>query len=191
MNEIIRQLQQARADAALQWAASLRLRLGCYAIGLILMLYAALVITDEVAAKQEQFSQISTRLLKIQRLAEDDRWEQRLQSEQATWDSWQQRLWLADSPSLARATVQAEFENIGRELALRAAQVRVGELEQQGPVYTIDVELRAQYRRDAATRLITWLAEHPKLLTINRLEVQLAGNRRIDLMLTAYVLVGE
>ena len=83
-----------------------RLRLGLYAVGIILLWYVILALGAQAHAVHAQYFSAAEKYASVLRVASQKQWPQRERRARASLVQWQSLLWQANSPGLA----QAEFQ---------------------------------------------------------------------------------
>ncbi len=101
-------LQQFRA----QLQENSRLRMGCWIILLILVLYLIMILQDKNRELHSQFSQYGGELLRLEKVADGKKWRQRAQSEMNAWTDELKHFPLIESQGMAIAGIENKIRAI-------------------------------------------------------------------------------
>lgn len=168
---------------------SSRLRAGVWAILLLIVLYFVLVVADLSDELSSQYQQQYERLIKVQKLQGQDFWQERRRHELAINQKLLTRMRRAESESLARADLQVEIEEVLRLARLRSPSISMGTFEPMQDlegVQKLSAQINAQLNKGSALELLKALAEIQSLLTVERFDMTLDRNRRVQMQITAY-----
>ena len=169
-------------------AASLRLRLGAWAVAFIVLFYAVLVQGDRVAAAYDEYADGADRFARAERLRGQGEWSELLAAEQERNEQLSALFWEAETQGLAEASLQAALQELLRPLEFRNMRIQSG-VSQPVPdvpgLWQIQAQVNAGYRQGAELQLLHKIATHPRKLVVNRLDL-VPQNRRLLLIVSAY-----
>jgi len=172
----------------LELKQNFRLRMGLWLIGLIVLFYLALVQSVRVDDAHSAFVQQAERLDRAEILLGQDDWVSRAEAENAAFVELSARLWQAETLGLAQANLQGALSAITQTLNLRNSRMRSGTaqvVEGVDGLWQIQVQLDARYELGDELGLLYQLAQSPKLMIVERLDLQ-PNTRRLSLIVSGY-----
>jgi len=181
-----------RQNILREWRANLRLRWGVGAIALILAGYALLLLQEQRAVYRKDFSRLQARLSRMQLLAAHPEWRELAQEFRARRIAWEERLWRADSPGMAHATVEAWLVAQTRKAKLDKLRVQVAQavrLEGEGldDLWQVGASLQGSADMAGILRLLHILESDARLHRIDRLDIDGPPDRpRLSINLRVY-----
>ncbi|PVY79076.1 hypothetical protein C8D92_101282 [Tamilnaduibacter salinus] len=122
-------IDSIRRDIRQQWQESPLLRLGSWAIGLILLIYVLLWMDDRLALEQLEWRRAQANIAERQALAQQDYWPAMLEALENQREEALQKAWNRRTTGLAKAAVR-EFINgsvSDSPLGLRVRSVELAE----------------------------------------------------------------
>lgn len=171
-------------------AENTRLRLGAWAILLIVVFYVVLVQSDRVDAAFDDYAIEAGRLARVEATLTSGDWQDLVVAERETNTALAAKLWRADTSGLAQATVQAALGEIMQGLNLRNARIRPG-VSQAVPDaaggWRVQMQFSAAYRRGMELEVLHRVATYPRKLVVDRLDLN-RNNDRLRLIVSAYFL---
>lgn len=184
MSSLTRQLEQARAELQ----QNTRLRLGVWLILIIAIVYVLLVQSDRNDGARADYAGQLERLRKAQHLSGQDGWNSALSTAQERSDGLQSLFWEAETEGLAQASLQAALNEMISGLQIRNPRLRSGASQPVNnlpDVWQVQTQLEGTYRKGAELQLLYAIAQHPKQLVIDRLDLS-RQNSRLLVLVSAY-----
>ena len=181
-------LQAAWERARSELSANLRLRVGVWAVALIVLFYTVLVQGDRVTAAYDEYAGGADRYARAERLRGQAQWSELLAAEQARNEQLGALFWEAETQGLAEASLQAALQELLKPLEFRNMRMQSG-VSQPVPdvpdLWQIQAQVTAGYRQGAELQLLHKIATHPRKLVVNRLDL-VPQNRRLLMIVSAY-----
>lgn len=148
-------IDRLKQDFSQQWQASPLLRLGGWAIGLILLVYLLLWMDDRLALEQLEWRRAAGDIAESRSLAQQDYWPAMVgaleeRREQLLRDAWNQR-----TTGLAQAAVR-EFVNASVSSSPLGLRVRNIELAEPQPVIDGVHEMRGRLTVSTEESAVPW-----------------------------------
>jgi hypothetical protein len=184
MNAALKEWVKLRQEVA----ANTRLRVGIWAILLIVIFYGLLLQADRVSEEINAYNNQATRLEKILAIQNQEGWQTILEQEKKTTETLQTFLWQADTLGIAQASLQRALNDLLTNLKFRNIRLKFGvakPLEGAQDVWQVQAQINAHYRKGDEVRLLHDLAAHPNKLVVDRLELHSRGPRML-LQVSAY-----
>ena len=181
-------LKMAWARLRSELAANLRLRLGAWAAGFIVLFYVVLVQGDRVDAAYDEYADSADRFTRAERLRGQGEWSELLAAERSRNEQLSALFWEAETQGLAEASLQAALQEALKPLEFRNLRIQSG-VSQPVPnvpgLWQIQAQVNAGYRQGAELQLLHQIATHPRKLVVNRLDL-VPQNSRLLLIVSAY-----
>ena len=169
-------------------AGNLRLRLGAWAAGFIVLFYVVLVQGDRVDAAYDEYADSADRFTRAERLRGQEEWSELLAAERSRNEQLSALFWEAETQGLAEASLQAALQELLKPLEFRNMRIQSG-VSQPVPdvpgLWQIQAQVNAGYRQGAELQLLHKIATHPRKLVVNRLDL-VPQNSRLLLIVSAY-----
>ena len=183
-------IDQARAELA----ANPRLRLGIWAIVVILAGYVAFVVqADRVDAASAAFASADAALVRSRDLLDRQDWPERLAAARVVQTDLQGRFWRAPNEGLAQARLRAAIDDLTAGLALGLPRIDLGAsrpVADAPGLWQIQARLVGQAVGPSALRLLHRIANHPQKLVVERLDLtRRPGSMRVEILLSGYFLL--
>ena len=184
-------LLQLALRARDELAANPRLRLGVWVIVAILLFYwVALVQPERRALAVDEYADTASRLASSQAvMARRDEWPGLLAAARESDQALQRSFWRADTEGLARAGLQETLEKIVADLDVRNVAIESGSSrpvpEVEG-LWQVQARLTANYSAGTELKLLHALAEHPRKLVVDRMDLVRGRQSRVMLIVSAY-----
>lgn len=128
-------IESMRQDFVQQWQASPLLRLGSWAIGLILLIYLLLLLDDKLALKQLEWRRAEADIAEWRALAQQDYWPAMLATLEKQREGALQKAWNHRTTGLAKAAVR---EFINASVTDSPVPLRVRSIELAEPQLIVD-----------------------------------------------------
>ena len=181
-------LKIAWARLRSELAGNLRLRLGAWAAGFIVLFYVVLVQGDRVDAAYDEYADSADRFTRAERLRGQEEWSELLAAERSRNEQLSALFWEAETQGLAEASLQAALQELLKPLEFRNMRIQSG-VSQPVPdvpgLWQIQAQVNAGYRQGAELQLLHKIATHPRKLVVNRLDL-VPQNSRLLLIVSAY-----
>ena len=192
MSEFATTIDRARAELA----ANPRLRFGVWLIVVILAGYFAFVVqADRVDAASADFASADARLTRGRDLLARQDWAERLEAARATEAGLQGRFWQAPNEGLAQASLRTAVDELTAKLYLSRPRVELGlsrPVSDADGLWQVQARIVGQAHIPRTLRLLYGVASHPNKLVVERSDLARdRGGMRIELLLSAYFLLGE
>ena len=166
-----------------------RAQIGASIIAALFALLALFQISDAVDSMRGNYAEQALRLDRTGDIGSEKDWPERAASSRAIRDSYERRLWVAESEGVAAANLSDWVTNAAREAGLSKLQIKVDITRSKG--------LPADYRRLTATlvsqeneaglyQFLGRIEDAAQLIVIDHLQVQQIPTSRLEATLVAY-----
>lgn len=184
-------MSQAFSQLLTELRQNTRLRLGLWAIIVILLSYTSLWLKDYNAKIQQEHREAITQLNRLQAVANQTQWTQRSSKAQRLLNQLEAQLWQAETRGLAQAVFQkwmntqiTQIKIEGRTILTVKPAVDVKLIKN---LWQVTADLSANVEPHKVIALIAAIAKHPQLTVIERLNItKIKQNTRFSLLVTAY-----
>ncbi len=171
-----------------EWHANQRLRLGVWAV---LILLLGNVITHVWSWQDEQqanYQQMAQRLSKMQGLVGQTIWQERAVSAQALLEAQKKRIWVTQSASLARADIQAWLQQTTVMSNVIKPQIQVLPLTRSDVpgVLELHASIKGSYTPSSLASLLTMLESSQRMVVVTFLDAVNRRNQSFRLELVMY-----
>lgn len=181
-------LEEIKARAQAELTANPRLRAGLWLALGIALLWALLAQAERVALAYDEYAAEAGRLAEAQALLNREDWGQLLVAEHSSSEALREAFWQAETQGLAQAQLQAALTEIATSRDFRNARVQLG-LSQPLPeapgFWQVQAQLTALYSPGRELQALKDIANHPKKLVADRLDLD-RGNSRMLLAVSAF-----
>lgn len=181
-------LEEIKARAQAELTANPRLRAGLWLALGIALLWALLAQAERVALAYDEYAAEAGRLAEAQALLNREDWGQLLAAEHSSSEALREAFWQAETQGLAQAQLQAALTEIATSRDFRNARVQLG-LSQPLPeapgFWQVQAQLTALYSSGRELQALNDIANHPKKLVADRLDLD-RGNSRMLLAVSAF-----
>jgi hypothetical protein len=174
-------VSQIRQNPRLGWALAL--------VGVILWLYAILLVQDAVTAENRRLSQRRAEVTRLERLAADTEWPRRAQESDAMRAALEARLWPIETEGLARAEFQEYLIRTARTAGFGRPQVRAERTDTdsgQSGFRTLSATLSGDFTPEALQSFLGTVANEKRLIVIQSMRIQRNPLPRIDVVVTTF-----
>ncbi len=169
-----------------------RLRLGAWLIAAIAAAYGILTVSDANRALSAKVKESSALLARLTAIAQQQEWPQRALAARELRQNLDNRLWQAGSKGLAQADFQTWVAEQSTQAGLQNTRLTVENTADVEPVETrlwrVTARLDGDFHQPAFDRWLLAIAQSPRFIEMERLEIQriASGNKRFSLTVTAY-----
>ena len=162
---------------------------GLFMIGLLVGLYALLLLSDAVDAIRASYVEAVLRLDRIQGQSAERDWPARAAASGTLRQTLESRLWPAESEGVARANMQDWVTNAGRAAGLDRLQLRL-ELSHPQALPTdlrqVTATITALPTETSLTNFLALIAQDRHLFVVDRLRVQQRPFASLEMALSSY-----
>ncbi len=173
-----------------QTGSNPRLRWMLWGILYIFFIYFALSIGDWRAEQQQAINQLQRTAIKLEQLESQTEWPERWEAEKAVGAQLQARLWKAKSAGLAEADLQNFLRTLmnvheGEGLRLRLAPTEMVTVGGE-TLIKVSAEVSAMLDVTQIDNLMRAMAEHPRVLMVERFSYSPQRSGVFSMLVTAY-----
>lgn len=185
--------EQIKNDIQNQWQDSSLLRLGTWAIGLILMLYAVLWLDDQLSLQQLDWRRQQAETADLAALQQQSYWPAMVEKLEERKQAFSGGAWQANTPGLAKAAVR-EFITAAAANSPFSIQLRQTEFAEPQPLTGGVSEMRGRVTASVEERTVpwNWLAElesHTPEILIDSLDIRVGRRSGATLIVEFRTLV--
>ncbi len=167
-----------------------RLRLGLYAVGIILLWYVILALGSQARAVHTQYFSAAEQYAGVLRVASQKQWPQRERRARVSLVHWQSLLWQANSPGLAQAEFQQWLIGLvpksGAGSGIRAETRPAVAVPGQPGLWMVTGKVQAKFATQTLIDLLRQIQTHRPLVQITGLELRPGSLNRLRIELRAY-----
>lgn len=173
-----------------QTGSNPRLRWMLWGILYIFLIYFALSLGDWRAEQQQSINQLQRTAIKLEQLESQTEWPERWEAEKAVGVQLQARLWKAKSAGLAEADLQNFLRTLmsvheGESLRLRLAPTEMVTVGSE-TLIKVNAEVSAMLGVAQIDNLMRAMAEHPRVLVVERFSYSPQRSGVFSMLVTAY-----
>lgn len=173
-----------------QTGSNPRLRWMLWGILYIFLIYFALSLGDWRAEQQQSINQLQRTAIKLEQLESQTEWPERWEAEKAVGAQLQARLWKAKSAGLAEADLQNFLRTLmsvheGESLRLRLAPTEMVTIGSE-TLIKVSAEVSAMLGVAQIDNLMRAMAEHPRVLVVERFSYSPQRSGVFSMLVTAY-----
>ncbi len=173
-----------------QTGSNPRLRWMLWGILYIFLIYFALSLGDWRAEQQQSINQLQRTAIKLEQLESQTEWPERWEAEKAVGVQLQARLWKAKSAGLAEADLQNFLRTLmsvheGESLRLRLAPTEMVTVGSE-TLIKVSAEVSAMLGVAQIDNLMRVMAEHPRVLVVERFSYSPQRSGVFSMLVTAY-----
>jgi len=184
-------MSQAFSQLLTELRQNTRLRMGIWAIIVILLSYTSLWLKDYNIEIQQQYREAVTQLNRLRAVANQTQWTQRAIQAQRLRNQLEAQLWQAETKGLAQAVFQkwvnAQLTKIKIEGRINLKVKPAVEVKLINHLWQVTADLTANVEPHKLIALIAAVTKHPQLTVIERLNIQkIKDKTRFSLLITAY-----
>lgn len=167
-----------------------RLRLGLYAVGIILFWYVILALGSQSRIIHAQYLATAEQYVGVLRVAAQKQWPQRERQARASLVQWQSLLWQANSPGLAQAEFQQWLISLvpksGAGPGIRADTQPAVAVPGQPGLWLVTGKLQAKFSSKTLVDLLQQIQAHRPLVQVIGLQLRPGSLNRLRIELRAY-----
>jgi hypothetical protein len=195
LNKAQQALLSFHAQFSSQLHANPRLRWMLWGVAYILVLYVALSVHEWRQVGSDTIAQLQRTSSRLDQLQHQPQWPDRLKQEQQLSAQLRNRLWEAQSESLAEADVQNYLRKLMADHNLANYRPRLAPSERieiaGEAVIKVTAEVSGSLAADQIDHLLKALADNPKFIAIERFGYASQRAGQLDMLVTVYFLVVE
>ena len=177
------------AALASELAGNARLRLGVYAVLVLLLLYWLLARSPALAQAGADHAAAAERLDRAEALLAAAEWQPRLAAARSANAALDVRFWDAETAAQAQAQLRKALADAAASAGVRAPRLQsgVGQPVPDAPgLWRAQVRLSGSYDGGSELRLLHALATHRKKIVVDRLDLMPGRSARLLLLASAY-----
>ena len=176
-----------------------RLRLGCYFVVSLLLVWIILLTSDEVSKQERKYRERLEVRLDLESHGDEELWLKRFEDERLNYQGLKQNLWEGASENQTLALIQTSLRELTIASEMERFNIRVGtpewQFEDKG-VRRVRTRIGGTFRGDSALKMVSKIEMYSPMLVIESLSIQVdplrpgLGNRfSIDVL--AYYMTGN
>ncbi len=179
--------RQGIAGLIRQMRENPRLRLGIYAVGIILLWYIILALGSRVQTIHTQYISTAEAYARVLRVAAQNQWPRRERQARSSRVQWRSLLWRANSPGLAQAEFQQWLIHLspqsGTRPGVQAQTSPAVAVPGQPGLWVVTGKLQAKFSTETLVDLLKKIESHRPLVQVTGLELRpgILDRLRIDL----------
>ena len=182
-------LRGSFATLASELAGNARLRLGIYAVLVLLLLYWLLARSPVLTQAGADHAAAAERLDRAEALLAAAEWQPRLAAARSANAALDVRFWDAETAAQAQAQLRKALADAAASAGVRAPRLQsgVGQPVPDAPgLWRAQVRLSGSYDGGSELRLLHELATHRKKIVVDRLDLTPGRSARLLLLASAY-----
>ena len=182
-------LRAGLAGLGRELASNARLRLGVYAVLVLLLLYWLLARGPQLAQAAADYAAAAERLDRAEALLAAADWQPRLAAARSTNAALDARFWDAETPAQAQAQLRKALADAAASAGVREPRLQsgVGQPVPDAPgLWRAQVRLSGAYDGGSELRLLHALATHRRKIVVDRLDLTPGRSARLLLLASAY-----
>ena len=182
-------LRTGLAGLGRELASNARLRLGVYAVLVLLLLYWLLARGPQLAQAAADYAAAAERLDRAEALLAAADWQPRLAAARSANAALDARFWDAETPAQAQAQLRKALADAAASAGVYEPRLQagVGQAVPEAPgLWRAQVRLAGSYESGGELRLLHGLATHRKRIVLDRLDLTPGRTSRLLLLASAY-----
>ncbi len=181
-------IERLQLELREQWASSGLLRLGTWAIGAILLLYAALWLDDELTLKQIAWQRETAALENLRSLQDDTFWSKQASVVESQHQALLEQTWTVDTGGLAKAVIREAIDNLSTN-TIDPVEIRRVEFGEPQPIsrelWTMTGQITAALE-DGVNVPWDWLARlesYQPLMIIDTIDIRVGTRKGVFMVI--------
>jgi hypothetical protein len=159
---------------------------GLAVIGLLVWIYAIMLMTETTGALQAEIDRLQNDLYQREATLSDGRWERRRRDSAALLLAAEGRLWRGATMGLARAEFQKWLNGAVARSGLKGARIRFEQSPAAGRIVPeATAVITAAFAPGPLFRFLATLNDNPRQVIVKALEVKTAGAARLSMVVGA------
>ncbi|MEM7015751.1 MAG: hypothetical protein AAF512_00260 [Pseudomonadota bacterium] len=179
-------------DTLLQeFRENIRLRLGVWAVCIIVAIYVMLVLHDHKEKLRGEYAQVNGHLARLKDVASQAEWAQRAQDAKTLRLDAEKKLWSANSRGLAGATLQSWLDTTIRTIGIERSRIQIEspqEITGEQTLWKASAQVDGLFTPEKLRAMLLKMSENSEWIITERLEVRPSAPPTFSLLVTSYFL---
>lgn len=170
-----------------------RLRLGLWAILLILGVYGLLLVDDERQRLNKEYASQMEHLNKLFTVVGQTEWQERATQAESIYQQLSAKLWKAKSKGLAQAGFQTWLEQTALQAKINKPRIQVQPLLNppgMPDLWQVTAKLEGEVQEEALKNFLFHLEQNPQWVLVERLEIMQGYQGRFSVFVSAFFTLG-